>query len=141
MPEGRDGGVPVEDLVRLLLAHLLLALLPWERPDGKAQVTVEYRDGKPHHLDTVVVSTQHDEMDISGYIGIQHHGEKGLLYKFRNLRIKDLGSGGEVYYPHREEAAKYGIAAVVQPGGSIRDDVVIEAVDALGLVMAYTGTT
>ena len=33
--------------------------LPWLRPDGKAQVTVEYRDGKPLRVDTVVVSTQH----------------------------------------------------------------------------------
>ena len=39
-----------------------------------------------------------------------------------------------------EAAANYGIAAVVQPGGSIRDDQVIEAVDRLGLVMALTGT-
>ena len=39
-----------------------------------------------------------------------------------------------------EEAAKHGIAAVVQPGGSVRDDEVIKAVDDLGLVMAFTGT-
>jgi len=39
--------------------------LPWVRPDGKSQVTVEYADGKPQQLHTVVVSTQHDEMDIS----------------------------------------------------------------------------
>lgn len=39
-----------------------------------------------------------------------------------------------------EAAAKHGIAAVVQPGGSIRDDLVIETVDALGLVMVLTGT-
>ena len=39
-----------------------------------------------------------------------------------------------------EAAANYGIVAVVQPGGSIRDDQVIEAVDRLGLVMALTGT-
>lgn len=38
-----------------------------------------------------------------------------------------------------EEAAKYGISAVVQPGGSMRDDEVIEAVDKLGLVMVLTG--
>lgn len=31
------------------------------RPDGKAQVTLEYEDGRPIRLDTVVISTQHDE--------------------------------------------------------------------------------
>jgi len=33
----------------------------WVRPDGKTQVTVEYIDGKPHRVDTVVVSTQHSD--------------------------------------------------------------------------------
>ena len=39
-----------------------------------------------------------------------------------------------------EAAAKHGIAAVVQPGGSMRDEEVIEAVNKLGLVMVLTGT-
>ncbi len=34
--------------------------LPWVRPDGKTQVTVEYDNDKPVRIDTVVVSTQHD---------------------------------------------------------------------------------
>jgi S-adenosylmethionine synthetase len=34
-------------------------LVPYLRPDGKAQVTVEYQDGKPVRVDTVVLSTQH----------------------------------------------------------------------------------
>ncbi|HEY0337006.1 MAG TPA: methionine adenosyltransferase [Burkholderiales bacterium] len=38
--------------------------LPWLRPDAKSQVSVQYVDGKPHHIDTVVISTQHRE-DIS----------------------------------------------------------------------------
>ena len=38
--------------------------LPFLRADGKSQVSVEYQDGKPVRIDAVVVSTQHDEMDI-----------------------------------------------------------------------------
>ncbi len=39
-----------------------------------------------------------------------------------------------------QAAAAHGVAAVVQPGGSIRDEEVIESCDRLGLVMALTGT-
>ncbi len=39
--------------------------LPWLRPDAKSQVTVQYVDGKPHKIDTVLISTQHaPEMEL-----------------------------------------------------------------------------
>ncbi len=34
--------------------------IPFLRPDGKSQVTIEYRDGRPFRVDAVVISTQHD---------------------------------------------------------------------------------
>ena len=53
----------------IMLAHRLLEhlarlrkqkKLSYLRPDAKSQVTVEYVDGKPRRVDTVVISTQHD---------------------------------------------------------------------------------
>jgi len=46
-------------LTRRLSQMRRTKVLPWLRPDGKAQVTVEYHHGKPVRVDTVVVSTQH----------------------------------------------------------------------------------
>jgi len=46
----------------LQLARLRKAgALAWLRPDGKSQVTVEYAYGKPKRVDTVLISTQHDD--------------------------------------------------------------------------------
>jgi len=61
----------------ITLAHRLLERLsrlrrrrslPYLRPDSKSQVTVEYVDGKPRRVDTVVISTQHDPTVSQGRI-------------------------------------------------------------------------
>jgi S-adenosylmethionine synthetase len=46
-------------LVRTLASVRKAGVLPWLRPDGKSQVTVEYEYGRPKRVDTVLVSTQH----------------------------------------------------------------------------------
>jgi S-adenosylmethionine synthetase len=48
-------------LTRRLAEVRRSGLLPFLGPDGKSQVTVEYRDGAPHRVDTVVISSQHTE--------------------------------------------------------------------------------
>lgn len=47
------------NLVRRLAEARKSEELPWLRPDAKSQVTVEYANGVPQRVDTVVISTQH----------------------------------------------------------------------------------
>ena len=70
--------LPIElshHLTRQLSQVRRAGLVDWLRPDGKAQVTVEYAHGRPNRIDSIVVSTQHAEHvsqdDIAA--GIRQH--------------------------------------------------------------------
>ena len=70
-------------------------IVDYLRPDGKSQVTVEYRDDKPYRIDTIIISTQHDP-EINGISDNQKMQEiirqdliKHVIdYVFANQEIK-----------------------------------------------------
>jgi S-adenosylmethionine synthetase len=72
--------------------------LPFLRPDGKSQVTVEYRDGRPYRVDAVVVSTQHDAQvdnqtlrdEVTKHV-IQHTISPELLDRDSKFHINPTG--------------------------------------------------
>ncbi len=58
------------------------------------------------------------------------------------LSVKDSVMASDAFFPFRDgidAAAKYGISAIIQPGGSRRDDEVIAAANEHGLAMVFTG--
>ncbi|WP_029452730.1 methionine adenosyltransferase [Clostridium algidicarnis] len=72
--------------------------LPYLRPDGKTQVTVEYEDNKPKRIDTIVISTQHSpevsleqiDKDLRKYV-IEEVVESNLLDKDTKYYINPTG--------------------------------------------------
>jgi S-adenosylmethionine synthetase len=60
-PESMPAPIQYAHALTKQLAKARRSGLDFLRPDGKSQVTVEYRDGKVARIDTVVVSTQHAE--------------------------------------------------------------------------------
>ena len=56
--------------------------------------------------------------------------------------IKGVSLGSDAFFPFSDNidrAAKSGVTYVAEPGGSIRDDLVIEAANGYGMAMAFTG--
>ena len=73
-------------LARRLTEVRKSGVLPYLRPDGKTQVTIEYDGDKPVRLDTVVLSTQHAaDVDLDGMLA------PDVLEKIVTPEISDLG--------------------------------------------------
>ncbi len=66
----------------------------------------------------------------------------GIKAEHAGLEVKGSAMASDAFFPFRDgidAAAEAGIAAVIQPGGSMRDDEVIAAADAAGMAMVFTG--
>jgi len=59
-----------------------------------------------------------------------------------HMNLEGSVAASDAFFPFRDgvdELASFGITAVIQPGGSIRDQEIIDAVDELGMAMMFTG--
>ena len=102
----------------------------------KSNAIVVVKDGK-----TLGVGA--GQMNRVGSAGIAlKQAEEALAAEGKDIRKEGLVMGSDGFFPFGdsvESAAQYGIAAIVQPGGSVRDEESIEAANRHGLTMLFTG--
>ena len=102
----------------------------------KSNAIVVVKDGK-----TLGVGA--GQMNRVGSVGIAlKQAEEALAAEGKDIRKEGLVMGSDGFFPFGdsvESAAQYGIAAIVQPGGSVRDEESIEAANRHGITMLFTG--
>lgn len=99
------------DLAHSLLEELAVIrkhepeLMPYLRPDAKSQVTIEYADnGTPLRIDTIVVSTQHDEFVHPSENRTQEEADKAMQEQIKRDVIAVLIPRVKAQYPAHVQA-------------------------------------
>ncbi|MCC7306791.1 MAG: bifunctional phosphoribosylaminoimidazolecarboxamide formyltransferase/IMP cyclohydrolase [Acidobacteria bacterium] len=92
----------------------------------------------------IVISNEHQTIGVGS--GQMNRVDSIRIAAMRaerfGLQTKGAALASDAFFPFRDnvdEAAKLGIAAIIQPGGSIKDAESIEAADEHGIIMAFTG--
>ncbi|MEZ0323626.1 MAG: bifunctional phosphoribosylaminoimidazolecarboxamide formyltransferase/IMP cyclohydrolase [Hydrogenothermaceae bacterium] len=146
---GRDlrrisGGVLIQDRDRQLFKELKVVTKTKPTEKQLEDMTFAYKVVK--HLKSNAVVIVKDKMTLGIGPGQTSRVDslETAVKKAKEFGFDLEGSvvASEAFFPFRDSidfASKYGIKAVIQPGGSIRDQEVIDACDEYGIAMIFTG--
>ncbi len=121
----------------------------WLRQHPKA-LALEFVDGirrpdRDNAID-VYLSDEYEDVLADGVWQTRFKVKPPVLTREERLdwirRLRDVALGSDAFFPfgdNVERAHKSGVACIAQPGGSIRDDHVIETCDKYNIAMAFTG--
>ncbi len=147
-PEARDirqisGGFLVQDA-----HHFAASRNDWRVVTKVAPTPEQWRDLELAwrlcgHVKSNAIVLVKDGQAVGIGAGQQSRVESGeIAARKANGRAHGGASASDAFYPFEdgiEAAAAAGVAAVIQPGGGIRDEKIIERADELGLAMVFTG--
>lgn len=143
---GIVGGLLLQDLDRSMEDPAAAKVVTQRNPTPAEQAAMGFglRIVKHVKSNAIVFCSESATLAVGG--GATSRVEPVIAARSRAARLGiDLAGSvlaSDAFFPFPdgvEEAAKAGITAVVQPGGSLRDDEVVAAADRLGLAMVFTG--
>ena len=136
------GGLLAQTPDSALLAEMRVVSQRQPTPEEMADLLFAWRVAKWVKSNAIVYA--HDEATTG--VGAGQMSRVDAVH-YAGLKAGERAHGSvmssDAFFPFPdgiEAAATYGITAVIQPGGSMRDDEVIAAADRLGLAMVFTGT-
>lgn len=141
-----NGGLLVQDRDLGMIAAKDLKIVTQRKPDDREieDLLFTWKVAKYVKSNAIVYGRDHMTIGVGA-------GQMSRIYSARIAAIKAADAGLDVkgsvlasdaFFPFRDgldAAAEVGVTAVIQPGGSIRDDEVIAAADEHGIAMAFTG--
>ena len=104
------------------------------------EITTEYKVKKLNNLGIVIDVVVASEI-LKKVIKQFNYKNLDDLKEFQNLKNEKIVAASDAFFPFRDSidtAAKSGVSAIIQPGGSIRDKEVIQAADEHGISMVFT---
>jgi len=141
-----DGGLLVQDADELLLDQAKLQVVTTAQPDGTQLQDLMFAWRVAKYVKSNAIVYARDGRTIGVGAGQMSRVDSariaGLKAAHAGLDIAGAVLASDAFFPFRDgldAAAANGVAAVIQPGGSIRDDEVIAAANEAGIVMLFTG--
>jgi phosphoribosylaminoimidazolecarboxamide formyltransferase/IMP cyclohydrolase len=139
------GGVLVQELDRsqedMNPANWTVASVRQPTPEMVADLAFAWRAAR--HVKSNAIVFAHDRATVGVGAGQMSRVDSVMMAGHKaGERSRGAVMASDAFFPFAdgiEAAAKHGIVAVVQPGGSVRDKEVVDAADNLGLVMMLTG--
>ena len=141
-----SGGMLVQnkDLYRVTEANLKFVTERQPSPEEIRSLLFAWRVCKHVKSNAIVFSNENQTIGVGA--GQMNRVDSVRIAALRaerfNLPLKGSVLASDAFFPFRDnvdEASKYGVSAIIQPGGSVRDEEVIQAANEHGLAMAFTG--
>ncbi len=133
-----DGGVLVQSVDNKLIDEIKVVTKKLPSEEEMKDLIIGMKVAKYVKSNAIVVVKEGKATGIAG-------GQVNRIWA--TTQALERGKGGfvlasDAFFPFRDcvdEAAKSGIKAIIQPGGSVRDEESIEACDEQGIAMVFTG--